>query len=444
VLVLALQVLAFSSLPHDDAYIAFRYAENLSRGRGLVFNPGEHVLGFTSPLHVLLAAGLHALVGHAWLPPVMAGLGCVGWWVQAACVFRLLQPALGARASLALAALLAVGGANSQQWVALETNLAVALALAALLAARGGAWLAAAAIVGVACLMRPDASIMAGLLGLLGWSELGKGVRRPLLVFWGVTLPWVLFATWYFGSPVPEPLRVKFQRTALLDYGEHAASELTRTLLGVDTAEPWLIAIATGLAIGGSVKLLRLERRLWPLVAYGALHLTAYLFLRPFRAHVWHLYPSILVFALCAWTLLATTFVSAPRAVARFSAALALLVLLGVYASRTLNFARDLPTGHWFGSRDATYRAAAAYLRSNARAGDRVAAVEVGTLAYYSDLPMRDLGGLVTRDSAIVARPPRPYAWLVADSHYPWLGFPGVAPVKEWSGGFPLRLYLQR
>lgn len=40
----------------DDAYIAFRYAANLAEGHGLVFNPGERVEGFTSPLFTLLMA----------------------------------------------------------------------------------------------------------------------------------------------------------------------------------------------------------------------------------------------------------------------------------------------------------------------------------------------------------------------------------------------------
>jgi len=40
----------------DDLFISLRYAENLAHGRGLVFNPGERVEGFSSPLWVLLQA----------------------------------------------------------------------------------------------------------------------------------------------------------------------------------------------------------------------------------------------------------------------------------------------------------------------------------------------------------------------------------------------------
>jgi hypothetical protein len=40
----------------DDAYISFRYARNLTEGRGLVFNPGERVEGYTNFLWVLVIA----------------------------------------------------------------------------------------------------------------------------------------------------------------------------------------------------------------------------------------------------------------------------------------------------------------------------------------------------------------------------------------------------
>ena len=45
----------------DDAYISYRYAANLVEGRGLVYNPGEYVEGFTNLLWTLLVAGGLAL-----------------------------------------------------------------------------------------------------------------------------------------------------------------------------------------------------------------------------------------------------------------------------------------------------------------------------------------------------------------------------------------------
>ena len=49
----------------DDAYISFRYATNLARGQGLVFNPGERVEGYTNFLWTVIVAGL---IGSASRP----------------------------------------------------------------------------------------------------------------------------------------------------------------------------------------------------------------------------------------------------------------------------------------------------------------------------------------------------------------------------------------
>jgi len=46
----------------DDAYITYRYAQNLIEGNGLVFNPGEKVEGYSNFLYVLAMAVLHVFV----------------------------------------------------------------------------------------------------------------------------------------------------------------------------------------------------------------------------------------------------------------------------------------------------------------------------------------------------------------------------------------------
>ncbi|MER3458003.1 MAG: hypothetical protein C4309_04615 [Chloroflexota bacterium] len=52
----------------DDAFITFRYARNLVAGLGFVYNPGEHVLGTTTPLYTLLLAGLSRLLNSGDYP----------------------------------------------------------------------------------------------------------------------------------------------------------------------------------------------------------------------------------------------------------------------------------------------------------------------------------------------------------------------------------------
>lgn len=60
----------FSGFAVDDAYISFRYAANLAHGRGLVFNAGEHVEGYSNFLWVLM------------MTPACAGNGDPTRWSQ--------------------------------------------------------------------------------------------------------------------------------------------------------------------------------------------------------------------------------------------------------------------------------------------------------------------------------------------------------------------------
>lgn len=55
----------FSGFIAEDAYIVYRYSENLANGNGLVFNPGEYVSALTSALHSLVVSGLYYLTGES-------------------------------------------------------------------------------------------------------------------------------------------------------------------------------------------------------------------------------------------------------------------------------------------------------------------------------------------------------------------------------------------
>ncbi len=51
----------FLNWTNDDAYISYRYAENLRAGKGLVFNPGEKVEGFSNFLWVIILTSFNFL-----------------------------------------------------------------------------------------------------------------------------------------------------------------------------------------------------------------------------------------------------------------------------------------------------------------------------------------------------------------------------------------------
>jgi arabinofuranosyltransferase len=63
----------------DDSYISFRYARNLARGLGLVYNAGEHIEGYTNFLWtVMLAGGIKLGVDPDVLSKLMGAASALG------------------------------------------------------------------------------------------------------------------------------------------------------------------------------------------------------------------------------------------------------------------------------------------------------------------------------------------------------------------------------
>jgi hypothetical protein len=91
----------------DDAYIFLRYARNFAEGQGLVFNPGERVEGYTSPLWTFLLCGL--TLARVDMPLATAAFSALLGFATIAIVFvslrnagpRSLLPALTASLLLA-------------------------------------------------------------------------------------------------------------------------------------------------------------------------------------------------------------------------------------------------------------------------------------------------------------------------------------------------------
>jgi hypothetical protein len=206
---------------------------------------------------------------------------------------------------------------------------------------------------------------------------------------------------------IPQSAVAKVGRAGIGEYLRHLIRDpILGTFPGKDDPGWW--AVGWLLAALGAYLLVRLERRLWVLPAYGLLHFVAYLILRPFVVHRWHLYPLSWVLALCVLSAVAALpglrrgeGDGAPPRRSRLLPSLAaglLGCLVLVYGFRSARWGEYVEDGYWWGARHKVYRNTAEYLRSRGVGPeDTVATVEVGTLAYYSDVRVFDLGGLVTR-----------------------------------------------
>ncbi len=206
----------------DDAFITFRYSRNLVEGEGFVYNPDSKVLGTTTPLYALTMAGFGAAFGedYPWYALAVNAVAdtlsvillvMIGHYLTGSRRAGLLVGTLWAVAPFSVT--FAIGGMETS-----VHNLWMIAAWAAYLDQRRGGWVGAFAALGI--LTRPDALIWVGPLLLhqlaMAWWKRDSQASlwdwlpwRDYLAGLILGLPWVIFAAWYFGSPLPHTVNTK-------------------------------------------------------------------------------------------------------------------------------------------------------------------------------------------------------------------------------------------
>lgn len=405
----------------DDAWITYRYAENLAAGEGFVYNPGERVYGTTTPLLTLLLAG--AELAGVPLPAASLGLSLAATVATLLCLASLAAPRAGVAWAVLVAGLVAVAPSHLVWSVSgMETALSIAFLAAAFLAYARGRWTLLGLAAAGAFLTRFDAVVLLvalpvaeGFLGLArralpiaagsppgGDSDAtGRPAWRGLLRAAGLFLlaagPWIVFATVYFGSPVPHAVRAK---TGLHRVGEAGLSlervpGLLRAAVDPGLAPPPLEVF---LAVLGVAALLARRDRLlavpvW-LAGYGA-----FLVLGQVHVHPWYVAPFhpplLLIWGLgLAWAGRALSRRGLPRLSrpARLAAALGAAAVVGVISvPAALAEARD---------RQAVYEGAHAalgrWLAERARPGEVICAWDVGYVGHLTGRRILDFQGIVS------------------------------------------------
>jgi hypothetical protein len=416
--------------PVDDSFITFRYARNLLAGDGFVFNPGERVLGTTTPLYALLMAGLGALTGGAQAPfsqialtvnALADALTCLLLWRIGQ---RLGSQTAGLAAGLLWAAApysvtFAIGG--------LETSLNVLL-LTGMFAAHLERRRSLAALCGaLALLTRPDAVLLVGPLIL---DRLYRALRaakdgqpqdrlgwREVAVFVLPCLAWGVFAWLYFGSPIPHSIQAKLEvyrlgpNAAFIRLIQHYATPfLQHNLLGP------LAGIALGMVLNpflylvGARRAWKAEPRSLAFIIYPWLYLLVFALPNPLLFR-WYLTPPLpayflfiligaqeIVRALCG---LHAKTPAAPRG-ARLAGLLTILFVFILPLATTLSEwrlhpdhgpDRPAPEMAWF-KLELLYFQAAEKLAPRMDANTLLAAADVGVLGFYTPARILDTVGL--------------------------------------------------
>jgi hypothetical protein len=406
----------------DDAYITYRYARNIVEGIGFVYNPGEPVLGTTTPVYTLLMAAAGWVVGVDAIPGASVVLNAAADGVSVALLVLTARLLFGAwLPAITLGLLWAVSPRSVTFAIGgMETSVYIALMLGAFFAWLKNRTSLAAGLTGLSVLTRPDALLWAGPLGaaMIVDSWAGRKEANPVrrlpwregAVFAGVLLPWLFYGTATFGSPLtrsifakavayhlpPTQALVGFMQAYSTPFFEH------------DTFGPTGVAVGgvvyLALSLFGVLFLFRANPRTLPLSVFPWLHMLAFSLANPLLFR-WYTAPAMPMLFL---TVVAGVWGLAARALGshRGRWALTAMGLLWLFTSLhawTLNPdhgpQRPAPLMAW-NKLELLYQEAGQELAPVVRKETVIAAGDIGAIGWYSSARILDTLGLVSPQSS--------------------------------------------
>ncbi|MEZ5414544.1 MAG: hypothetical protein R3F03_09550 [Opitutaceae bacterium] len=426
----------------EDYYITFRSSKNLATGHGLVFNIGDRLHTFTSPLGALLPALSYLLTanssdaGALWIFRLMScaalgGAAALLWMIARQRKFALI-PALFLIAGLATEAKTVDFTINGMETGFMILFLTYAIWAHITPAKRqwahlGGAW---------AGLMwtRPDSFIYIGLVAAGFWlfndqaeskhsrKELFLLCLRAGLLTTALYLPWLLIAWGYYGTPVPHTITAKsgigdprtlagvIQTVLQLPFSTNPGGNTLADaflpsyyMIGGWPAELTAYArtLGTVCALLWLFPLLRATVRAASFAFFGA---HVYLTYFPYFAFPWYLPPTTLLALVTLAALLnqlndfaAGSIDSARRSLHR---TLALTAAGIIFVSAFVTW----ESGRAFAAQqrlieDGNRRIIGEWLHVHAATGDTIFLEPLGYIGYFSGLKTFDFPGMSSRES---------------------------------------------
>lgn len=456
----------------DDAYITYRYAQNLAETGALVYNPTqpENAFATTAPAYAVLLAGLHRLGADIpWIAAIGSALGILlAAWALGDALRRAGQASglpWPQATGLVAGALLAF---NPLLWLVLGMEGLAALGLTLL-----GFWFAnrrqdaaAALLLALAVLLRFDAAAAAAAWGLLLLARRGWQAWRPLALCGGAVAALYSLMHLLLEVPLPSTLASKQAQVTLgitgffpnASYLEGAAW----IAAGYWRHAPWAVALLAGLALLGLARWLigwRRDAAAWRaapapsslglqhyvalLLLWATLHLALYVALGV-TPYLWYYLPFVaLLSALAAMGLTALVQRLPGRPRLRWLRPLVFGLLLALLAGglarvhlamqQQVRVYADLPVADprsavLPGVQMLSYRQAGEWLAANTPASATVGVADVGLVGYYSQRPMIDFWGLLDREVAgALAR--RDLVWALYQHQPDYLALYGEAPL---------------
>jgi hypothetical protein len=388
----------YREFAQDDAFITYRYARNLVNGHGFVYNPGENILGTTTPLYTLLLASLGKLTGQD-IQLISHLVSTFSLWLAGVTLYY-----LGKESGILLAAATALVFTTNAfliTAIGMETLLLLALMLLALKSYLSERFCLTGFLLGLLLLTRYEMILFAGLLGTHFL------IRRRKLPVWllgsvVVALPWLTYAWCTFGHVMPQSALTKLAGRATGHGYPFAVGAIlwwhvyTLQNLGYYLLVPLILlgaysAVRRRLESQGYSLLLA-----WSVIYFLAASLTA----GSFSWYYGPLIPGISILLVWGTRFLASlgSLDHLRPSIRILQMTLFALVTLGILVLQASSWVAFWTSyqGEVKDTRYVLYRQVAQWLDQHANDHEILATEEIGALGYYTDLRIVDLYGLVS------------------------------------------------
>lgn len=408
----------------DDAYITYRYAENFVAGNGLVYNPGEKVLGTTTPLLTFfLIAGLGAGIPATLFSPLL-NMACDA--VTALLLVGIFRCHFGRTGFGFLAGFLYAIFPSPWVWSTsgMEVSLYTLCIVASLYFFLSRRYSSSFLFLGLALLTRIDALVLMVALGMTAALAREKIGLRPWLVLILVLAPWLIAATLYYGSPVPNSLVAKKVFYGELAMFRSSPGDIVKGfILGGKTSlvssfySPLYAAFFVALlfcAVLGAARIFLGEKRFWALPLWAGGYV-AFFILGKTHMHPWYYAPFYAVYLPLAvvgmawiWDLVFRRGI-APSWAPGLKRVLVAAMILVSFAVITLETGQIV---FWLGEYQKTENyltGIATWLRDHSLEKDKIYYSDIGKLGYFSQRYILDSVGII---SPVVTRYYRSRDWL--------------------------------
>jgi arabinofuranosyltransferase len=386
VTLIAVRSIGALTLPiYDDAFITFRYAENLVNHGAFVYNVGEWVQAVTAPMFGLIVAGICS-IGL----PITSSVIILNIVVDGLILFtsyKLLTSYVDERSAILFSIFYIISPTITRITIGgMEANLFLLGSIGSIILHHKGKILESALLSSLLCFIRPEGVILFGLLllKLIKTKQIKKSLLSAMIGA-SVILPALLYLQSVYGTFIPHSVVAKSQDThqsILYIFQRMAVPELFAIIMFC-------------CSLLGLVSIHRQDSRVKSIIVWVGFYLAAYLVMRPW---IWTWYSLPVQYGIMLLSAMGGSFLISKLTVFRnllsnhnIAVAGSVIVLL-IWSAVLVKEGRS-------GVTENIYEPLARWGVSEDLSNKKIFATDIGVVGYYSKAYIYDGIGLITPDA---------------------------------------------